>query len=140
MALLRAREAVMARFRPMLAVHGITEQQWRVMRVLAQDGDLDASAISERASILPSSLSRIIKTLQQHGTIVRARHTGDGRRVRLHLTENGRRMIGEITPQSLAIYADLETAFGADRVAVLLDMLNELAASADSSAVEARSA
>jgi hypothetical protein len=32
-ALLRAREAVMVRFRPILRYHGVTEQQWRVMRV-----------------------------------------------------------------------------------------------------------
>ncbi|MGH7006661.1 MAG: hypothetical protein ACREIP_22160, partial [Alphaproteobacteria bacterium] len=29
MQLLRAREAVMQRFRPMLHQHGVTEQQWR---------------------------------------------------------------------------------------------------------------
>ncbi|NAW23594.1 homoprotocatechuate degradation operon regulator HpaR, partial [Salmonella sp. gx-f9] len=28
--LLRARETLMARFRPILREHGITEQQWRV--------------------------------------------------------------------------------------------------------------
>ena len=34
MALLRAREAVMARFRPLFRLHGVTEQQWRVLRAL----------------------------------------------------------------------------------------------------------
>ena len=34
MALLRARELLMERFRPMLSAHGVTEQQWRVLRVL----------------------------------------------------------------------------------------------------------
>ena len=36
MQLLRAREAVMQRFRPMLHQHGVTEQQWRVIRVLVE--------------------------------------------------------------------------------------------------------
>ena len=35
MALLRARESVMVRFRPMLRAHGLTEQQWRVLRAMA---------------------------------------------------------------------------------------------------------
>ena len=34
MELLKAREAAMARFRPMLRGHGLTEQQWRCLRVL----------------------------------------------------------------------------------------------------------
>ena len=34
MELLKAREAAMARFRPMLRSHGLTEQQWRVLRAL----------------------------------------------------------------------------------------------------------
>ncbi|MDU2926702.1 MAG: homoprotocatechuate degradation operon regulator HpaR, partial [Bradyrhizobium sp.] len=35
MALLRAREAVMRQFRPILRQHGLTEQQWRILRALA---------------------------------------------------------------------------------------------------------
>jgi len=34
MELLKAREAAMERFRPMLREHGLTEQQWRVIRAL----------------------------------------------------------------------------------------------------------
>ena len=37
-ALLRAREAVMAHFRPLLADRGYTEQQWRVLRILNEYG------------------------------------------------------------------------------------------------------
>src|SRR5208283_3623306 len=35
MSLLRAREAVMRHFRPSLRRHGLTEQQWRILRALA---------------------------------------------------------------------------------------------------------
>ena len=48
-ALLRAREAVMGNFRPMLADFDVTEQQWRVMRVLSEAGRLDASDLAARA-------------------------------------------------------------------------------------------
>ena len=34
--LLRARESLMLSFRPMLAKHKFTEQQWRVLRVLGE--------------------------------------------------------------------------------------------------------
>lgn len=52
-ALLRAREAVMERFRPVLNSHDITEQQWRVIRVLQEHGATDASKLAELACILP---------------------------------------------------------------------------------------
>ncbi len=58
MALLRAREAVMARFRPLLDAHGINEQQWRVIRVLAEHPSLDATDLAQRANILAPSLTR----------------------------------------------------------------------------------
>ena len=49
-ALLEAREAVMSRFRPMLATHDITEQQWRVLRVLAEAGPLEATELARPRS------------------------------------------------------------------------------------------
>ena len=39
MSLLRAREAVMRHFRPSLRDHGLTEQQWRILRALASVDD-----------------------------------------------------------------------------------------------------
>ena len=72
--LLRTREMVMERFRPMLAKHGLTEQQWRVLRVLHEEGDLDAGTVADRACILAASLSRISRTLETAGLI--ANQTG----------------------------------------------------------------
>ncbi len=46
-ALLRARESLMARFRPMLAAHGFTEQQWRVLRIVGEvDVSCDAASLA----------------------------------------------------------------------------------------------
>ena len=71
MSLLRAREAVMSHFRPMLDRHGVNEQQWRVIRVLAEAGQMDASEVAERANILAPSLTRMIKALSERGLIVK---------------------------------------------------------------------
>jgi hypothetical protein len=58
-ALLRAREAVMAYFRPHHRKGGITEQQWRVIRVLYLDGETDATSLARCSYLLAPSLSRI---------------------------------------------------------------------------------
>lgn len=126
-ALLRAREAVMVRFRPILAARDITEQQWRVVRVLGEESPLDASEVAERACVLAPSLTRIIKALEDRGLITRERDSGDGRRISLAIAPAGLAMIREITPETCQIYADLEARYGHDRIGHLLDMLCELA-------------
>jgi homoprotocatechuate degradation regulator HpaR len=126
MALLRAREAVMARFRPMLAAQGINEQQWRVVRVLAEGGALDATELAARANVLAPSLTRMIRAMTDRGLITRGRDAGDGRRVVLTLTARGQALLHEVTPQSEAIYRGIEAEVGLDRVAALLSQLNAL--------------
>lgn len=126
-ALLRAREAVMARFRPVLAAHDVTEQQWRVIRVLAEESPLDASDVAVRACVLAPSLTRIVKTLEDRGLITRERDTVDARRVLLAIDPAGMALIGEVAPESGAIYAEIEARYGAENLTRLLDMLDELA-------------
>lgn len=126
-ALLRAREAVMTHFRPMLAAHDLTEQQWRVIRFLAENGVVDATEVAERTFILGPSLTRMIKTLESHGLIKKARDEADGRRVLLQITPAGLHVIEEVTPESRLIYADLERKFGEEKMDLLLRLLSELA-------------
>lgn len=126
-ALLRAREAVMSHFRPMLAQHDVTEQQWRVIRVVHEAGTLDASEVAERAFILAPSLTRMIRSLEERGFISKHKDKGDGRRVLLKIAPAGEKIIREVLPDSLKIYADLEAHYGQERLDILLELLDELA-------------
>ena len=47
MLLLRAREKMMERFRPLLTANGLTEQQWRVIRALTENGPMEPREISD---------------------------------------------------------------------------------------------
>ena len=126
MALLRARETVMAEFRPMLDRHGVTEQQWRVVRVLAEAGQLDASEVAVRASILAPSLTRIIRNLVDRKLIRRKKDAADGRRVILEIAPAGAALIRRVMPESAAAYERLDARFGALMINKLLDMLDEI--------------
>ena len=64
-ALLRAREGTMIPIRVMLSATGITEQQWRVLRVLSEYGTLDTKTLANRASLLFPSLTRIAATMRK---------------------------------------------------------------------------
>jgi len=126
MALLRAREAVMARFRPLLDAHDINEQQWRVIRVLAEHDSLDATELAAKANILAPSLTRMIRAMDARGLIRRGKDRGDGRRVILTITAAGQRLIDDVTPDTMAIYDQIDADFGPERVAQLIDLLDQL--------------
>jgi len=125
-ALLRARETVMAPIRLMLAGAGVTEQQWRVLRVLAEHGALDPTEIAQKSCLLMPSLTRILKVLEAKGFCSRRPHPTDRRRALIRIAGAGRKLIEDNIPTSNALFADLESQFGKDRIDALLDLLNEL--------------
>lgn len=125
-ALLRAREKLMSRFRPMLASHDITEQQWRVLRAINEEQEIDATDVSERSCIMAPSLTRILRHLEERGLIARRRDEADGRRTMLSITGKGVQLIAEAAPESRRIYGDIRSLFGEDRFELLLDLLEEL--------------
>ncbi len=116
----------MARFRPLLDAHDINEQQWRVIRVLAEHDSLDATELATRANILAPSLTRMIRALSDRGLIRRDRDRDDGRRVILTITPQGRALIDAVTPGATRIYDGIDTDFGPDRVRQLIALLDAL--------------
>ncbi|MAH10316.1 MAG: MarR family transcriptional regulator, partial [Acidimicrobiaceae bacterium] len=80
----------------------------------------------ERTALLAPSVTRIVARLADDGMIRRDTVVGDARRSTLALTTRGRRLVTRIAPQSEATYAEIEAAFGADRLAALLDELDDL--------------
>lgn len=128
MALLRAREAVMRRFRPILAEHGLTEQQWRVLRALA-DSDVAQSVgeLSTRTFLLGPSLSRMLAALERRGLVARAVHADDARRAAVRLTAGGRRLVETIAPRSEAEYRSIERRFAPGELDELYRLLSRLA-------------
>ncbi len=125
MALLKARESVMARFRPSLRQHDITEQQWRVLRAMASVGEIEVTHLAEMVFLLPPSLSRILEDLTARRLLARRLSQADMRRSLVTLTDEGRALIAKVTPYSEKVYADIEQMFGSQE---LHDLCARLAA------------
>jgi len=125
-ALLRAREAVMAYFRPHHRKGGITEQQWRVIRVLYLDGETDATSLARRSYLLAPSMSRILKELENRKLIARETTDEDARKVNVSITAAGLRLIEKVAPHSEFIYAQISSRYGQKKLATLQAMLKEL--------------
>jgi homoprotocatechuate degradation regulator HpaR len=124
-ALLRAREVTMRRFKPFADAYDLTLPQWRVMRALADGEPLDASTLCQRCVILPPSLTRILRTLCERGLIAPV-PSPDARRHTVTLTEKGRELFEALVIQSDGTRREIDEAFGAERMQLLLDLLNDL--------------
>lgn len=125
MELLKAREAAMSRFRPMLRRHGVTEQQWRVIRALAEYQPSDASELARRSFLLAPSLTRILQFLERKKLVKRSSDAKDQRRSVFVLTAKGRRLYDEVGPDSELLYAEIEQQFGAVKLEALYELLAE---------------
>lgn len=125
-ALLRARETVMAPIRVMLSKSGISEQKWRVIRVLAEAGPMEQTALAERACLLLPSLTRMLRAMEGEGLLTRAADENDGRKSIVTVTGKGRQVITDHAAASREIFLDLERRFGAKRLETLLDLLEDL--------------
>lgn len=126
-ALLRAREAVMAHFRPLLAQRGYTEQQWRVLRALDEYGPIDATLLAEKSALLLPSLTRILQNLEEEGALTRKRDEKDRRRITVTLTDRSRAEIDAAADSTNKAYKEIEAQFGKENMDQLLELLSQLA-------------
>ena len=126
MQLLRAREAVMQRFRPMLHRHGVTEQQWRVVRALVEPETADIGTLAGHCCILPASLTRIVDTLEAKKLVARRAHPADQRRVVVEITPAGRKLFQAVAPHSEAHYREIAALVGTERLDAFYAMLDEV--------------
>ena len=125
MLLLRARETAMGYFRPSLHAHGLTEQQWRVLRALHQHEELTAAGLSAATVILAPSMTRILRKLTQEGLVASKRSTQDQRELRVRLTAKGRRLIQAVGPITETQYRLIEERMHPDKLAQLYELLND---------------
>lgn len=130
-ALIRARESVMQPIREMLSESGITEQQWRVLRVLDEQGVMNTKALAERSSLLFPSLTRIAATLREKGLVTQTRDEKDRRRQFIEITPAGRKIITDRVDQSEQIAASFRETLGEQDYETLLILLAKLDGAGD---------
>lgn len=126
MALLRAREAVMKKFSPALKAYNLSPQQWRVIRVLVEEPELDATDLAQRCALLLPSLSRILQNLEKRGLITRRASSDDQRRSLISITPGGRALFTTLSPINEARYAFITDRFGYGKLELLYELLDEL--------------
>jgi len=110
--MLQAREQVMAHFRPVLNANGITEQQWRIVRLLLDTGPLEPNQIGEGCRLSSPSLAGVLSRMEQMGWVRRKRLSADQRRVQVSLTPRSRTLAARMAPHIEAAYDRIEERLG----------------------------
>ena len=132
MILYRTLDAVMPPFRTIFARFGLTEQQWRVLRVLWERDGRPLLALAETTRIQAPSLVGVVDRLQRDGLVERRRSRTDRRVVRICLTRRGMGLKDRVTPLVDAIYSYLEESVTRAEWAELLTTLEKIAVHAGS--------
>ncbi len=126
LALLQAREATMSHFRPALNEIGLTEQQWRVIRILYQHEELESNQLADLACILKPSLTGILNRMIDQNLIQKRKDEQDQRINLITLTEEGKKLF-EIQAVKMEIsYKKIQEQYGAEKLQDLLDLLKDL--------------
>lgn len=126
--LLQSRESVMRQFRPNLKAHGLTEQQWRVLRALDEEGPVTIGRLAEACCILGPSMSGMLARMESADLIRRRRAGADQRAIRVELTRHGRTVIGAMSGSVEQIYLEIEQTYGPEHLASLYELLERLVA------------
>ena len=108
MVLYRTLEAVMPRFRKIFNEFGITEQQWRVLRVLWEHDRITIRRLAEASLIPAPSLVGVVDRLERMGLVARQRSDVDRRKVHVATTVKGAELEAEVMPRVAAAYASLK--------------------------------
>ncbi len=126
MALLRSREAVMECFRPLLLRCEMTEQQWRILRALADNDAITISQLCNKCCISKPSMTGMLQRMEERGLIKRKLKDHDQRITRVYLTRRGKNLISQYGPESETKYKEIELVFGKKRLNQLHALLTEL--------------
>ena len=126
MLLHRAIDMLMPRFRRIFREFGLTEQQWRVLRVLWEIEEISHKDLAELTLISPPSLVGVLDRLRAMELIERRRSALDRRNVLLATTEQGRDLRDQIMPAVQQTYFELRDSIDDDVWRNLVDGLDEL--------------
>jgi DNA-binding MarR family transcriptional regulator len=82
--------AINRAYKPMLDSLGITYPQYLVLSTLWEEDGRTIGGVAERLALEPSTITPLVKRLEQAGLVDRHRNPKDERQVRVRLTGKGR--------------------------------------------------
>ena len=127
MMLYRSLDAITPRFRKIFSEFDLTEQQWRVLRVLWEGQDVTLNELADVTLIPAPSLVGVVDRLQLAGLVERRRSEVDRRRVYVLVTAKGIELEAKVMPRVATAYAELKLSVDAQTWDLVLRGLQQIA-------------
>ncbi len=124
--LARASHQVSGRFHAHLGELDVSVPEWRVMITLSDSDGMAVSALAEIVLLKQPTLTRVLDRMEQGGLVERRAPRGDRRKVPVHITGKGRKIIEQLKRESKAHEADMLVDYGPGEAAVLKTVLRTL--------------
>jgi homoprotocatechuate degradation regulator HpaR len=132
MMLYRTLDTVMPRFRRIFSDFGITEQQWRVLRVLWEHDAVTINRLAELTLIPAPSLVGVVDRLERNELVIRQRSQADRRKVNVVLIAKGLELEDQVMPRVAAAYAELKQSVDPATWDLVLQGLQEIVTAGES--------
>jgi len=111
--------------------YGLKTQEWRLVAVLAEGGELTQQELVRRTKMDKVTISRAAQVLEAKGILTRVPNADDARSLRLSLTADGRRIYRRVVPFALDLEREVLSGLTAREIADLRTLLRRVESAAD---------
>lgn len=122
----------MGHTRPSLRAHGLSDQQWRVLRVLGEHAQesagIETGRVAQEAFLLGPSLTGVLARMERDGLIERQRCPQDARRTVVRATPQGLAKVQALSESIEAHYAWMEQELGKTKLKAIYELLDAVIA------------
>jgi DNA-binding MarR family transcriptional regulator len=89
----RAERVVRRALNDVLAMHGVSLNQYTTLSVLERRGGLSNAQLARRSLVSPQSMNEVLLSLEERGFVRRRAHPSHGRILRAQVTAKGRKLL-----------------------------------------------
>jgi MarR family transcriptional regulator, organic hydroperoxide resistance regulator len=112
--------------REMLTNYKITPPQFVALQWLFEDGDMTIGELSNKMFLACSTTTDLVDRMEKNSLVMRVKDPSDRRVVRIHLLEEGERIINEVIGKRQVYLEEVLTNFSNEEISLLQTNLMKL--------------
>ncbi|MCM2531470.1 MarR family transcriptional regulator [Neobacillus pocheonensis] len=112
--------------REMLSNYKITPPQFVALQWLFEDGDMTIGELSNKMFLACSTTTDLVDRMEKNLLVIRVKDPGDRRVVRIHLLEEGERIIDEVIKKRQVYLEEVLKNFSSEEIQFLQSNLTKL--------------
>ncbi|NHC40809.1 MarR family transcriptional regulator [Bacillus sp. MM2020_1] len=112
--------------REMLSTYTITPPQFVALQWLFEDGDMTIGELSNKMYLACSTTTDLVDRMEKNLLVERVKNPNDRRVVRIHLLEEGKRIIDEVIKKRQGYLEEVLVNFSTEEIQLLQKSLTKL--------------